>query len=64
MTCPKLHIEIMGETGFELRDLDVNPEDADKVFLTCVSYGLQGFFFLMHFRGQKRSRPVAKPLEL
>lgn len=54
----------MGETGFELRDLDVNPEDADKVFLTCVSYGLQGFFFLMHFRGQKRSRPVAKPLEL
>ena len=54
MTCPKLHIEIMGETGFELRDLDVNPEDTDKVFVTCVSYGLRGFFFFNAFQGTEK----------
>ena len=50
MTYLKLHIEIVGDWGCELRDLDViNPKDTDKVFLTSVSYRLQGFYSLNFF---------------
>ena len=57
MTCPELHTHIMGDSRFECRDLQVNPKDTNEVFLICMSYRLQGFF--MHFKGQRKSRPIA-----